>query len=244
MYVAMLIKNDTEVLIMLLKKMRVLAFVLVAALLLCPLQMVSADTQPIENKIRSKLRDEMERTTEGKLPVWVWLCDIDDTDLIRQVEESMGEQFYYPGTDDEYFAEFDRRYNKLLKEAYEKYQKEFLAMAGLSEEDLVKPSPSFPEVTVWLDKEQIYRLAEMEQVVFLSIHEELTPTPDAEIVFKYTADDALNILQACVGVTEPHISPKFDLNKDEIIDTTDALLALQSAVGLVTIYWPYGTVFE
>ena len=86
-------------------------------------------------------------------------------------------------------------------------------------------------------------LCPLQMVSAYTGYEDIMPTPEGEIIFKYTADDALHILQACVGIIVPHSGPEFDVNQDEKIDTTDALLALQSAVGLITISWPNGTAF-
>ena len=45
------------------------------------------------------------------------------------------------------------------------------------------------------------------------------------------------------GAMSSNEGPYFDVNQDWSVDTFDALLALQSAVGLRTISWPEGMAF-
>lgn len=62
-------------------------------------------------------------------------------------------------------------------------------------------------------------------------------------ICSYTAEDALHILQAVAGLRMGHLNREYDVNADGIITTEDALLALQSAVRLITVEWPLDYVF-
>ena len=120
------------------------------------------------------------------------------------------------------------------------YEDDFLSEAGLTAEDrIMKLWWALGEYVV-LDKEQIYRIAEMDQVKFLRF---FSTYPIKMCVYKYTCEDALRILQAAVGLVSSNEGPYFDVNQDWSVDTFDALLALQSAVGLRTISWPEGMAF-
>ena len=90
-----------------------------------------------------------------------------------------------------------------------------------------------------LDKEQIYRIAEMDEV---SKMEYKWDYPIKRNVVNYTCENALNILQVYVGLrdvpVDAYASVEYDVNQDWCVDLHDALLALQSAVGLRTFSWP------
>lgn len=225
------------------QKIKIVSVFLIAVLLLFPIQIASSATLTSNEKIGSDLLERMEQVSEGKVPVYVWIQEPDFTELYQQVDEIMGEQIDYPGTDDEYLFEAEKLIQEMKAEVYVQYQREFLHKAGLSENDLVKESASAPVVIVWLDQEQIYRLAAMDQVCMLLYYEDDSNVTSEAIVFEYTALDALRILQACVGLTSWHFGPEYDVNQDGHVNALDALLALQSSVGLITISWPDDTAF-
>ena len=225
------------------RPIKTVSALLLAALLLFPMQIAYGAALTPQEKIGDTLTQKLEQGPDDTLPVYVWIQEPDFTELYRQVDEITGEQIDYPGTDDEYLLEAEKLIQKMKAEVYAQHQKEFLQKAGLSENDLVKESASAPVVIVWLNQEQIYRLAAMDQVCLLLYYEDDSNVTPEDIVVEYTPSDALRILQACVGLTSWHFGPKYDVDQDGYVNTLDALLALQSSVGLITISWPDDTAF-
>ena len=87
-----------------------------------------------------------------------------------------------------------------------------------------------------LNKEQIYRLAQMDEVQYFEYY---WSDPLTMRVVNFTCEDALETLQIAVGSRSEILGIVRDVNLDGVTDVYDALLALQSAVGLRTISWPF-----
>ena len=215
------------------KKTRIISLLLTVVLLLCPLQAASAETQTLNEKIEANLIEQIEQNPDEKFGVYV-ILDLDNDEIKRQARE-IWEKDTDPNKDD--FNHFAAVYERNFCIEYED---DFLSEAGLTAEDrIMKLWWALGEYVV-LDKEQIYRIAEMDQVKFLRF---FSMYPIKMCVYKYTCEDALRILQAAVGLVSSNEGPYFDVNQDWSVDTFDALLALQSAVGLRTISWPEGMAF-
>ena len=215
------------------KKTRIISLLLAVVLLLCPLQAASAETQMPNEKIKANLIEQIEQNPDEKFGVYV-ILDLDNDEIKRQARE-IWEKDTDPNKDD--FNHFAAVYERNFCIEYED---DFLSEAGLTAEDrIMKLWWALGEYVV-LDKEQIYRIAEMDQVKFLRF---FGTYPINICVYKYTCEDALRILQAAVGLVSSNDGPYFDVNQDLSVDTFDALLALQSAVGLRTISWPEGMAF-
>ena len=215
------------------KKTRIISLLLAAVLLLCPLQAASAETKTLNEKIEANLIEQIEQNPDEKFGVYV-ILDLDNDEIKRQARE-IWEKDTDPNKDD--FNHFAAVYERNFCIEYED---DFLSEADLTAEDrIMKLWWALGEYVV-LDKEQIYRIAEMDQVKFLRF---FSKYPIKMCVYKYTCEDALRILQATVGLVSSNEGPYFDVNQDWSVDTFDALLALQSAVGLRTISWPEGMAF-
>ena len=215
------------------KKTRIISLLLAVVLLLCPLQAASAETQTPNEKIEANLIEQIEQKPDEKFGVYV-ILDLDNDEIKRQARE-IWEKDTDPNKDD--FNHFAAVYERNFCIEYED---DFLSEAGLTAEDrIMKLWWALGEYVV-LDKEQIYRIAEMDQVKFLRF---FGTYPIKMCVYKYTCEDALRILQAAVGLVSSNDGPYFDVNQDWSVDMFDALLALQSAVGLRTISWPEGMAF-
>ena len=216
------------------KKTRIISLLLAAVLILCPLQAALAETQTANEKITENLIAGMEKNPDGKFGVFVVL-NIDDDEIRRQAKE-----LWEKDTDQNiYDNNFDYFHALFQKDAYIKYQNDFMAKAGLTADDrIVELWWSHGEYVV-LDKEQIYRIAEMDEV---SKMEYKWAYPIKRNVVNYTCENALNILQVYVGLrdvpVDVYASVEYDVNQDWYVDPLDAMLALQSAVGLRTFSWP------
>ena len=215
------------------KKTKIISLLLAAVLLLCPLQAASAETQTVSEKITENLIAGMEENPDGKFGVFVVL-NIDDDEIRRQAKE-----LWEKDIDQNTYNNFEHFHALFQKDAYIKYQNDFMAKAGLTADDrIVELWWSHGEYVV-LDKEQIYRIAEMDEV---SKMEYKWDYPIKRNVVNHTCENALNILQVYVGLRDVHVdayaSVEYDVNQDWCVDLHDALLALQSAVGLRTLSWP------
>ena len=160
--------------------------------------------------------------------------NIDDDEIRRQAKE-----LWEKDIDQNTYNNFEHFHALFQKDAYIKYQNDFMAKAGLTADDrIVELWWSHGEYVV-LDKEQIYRIAEMDEV---SKMEYKWDYPIKRNVVNYTCENALNILQVYVGLrdvpVDAYASVEYDVNQDWCVDLHDALLALQSAVGLRTFSWP------
>ena len=214
------------------KKTKIISLLLAAVLLLCPLQAASAETKTLNEKIEANLIEQIEQNPDEKFGVYV-ILDLDNDEIKRQARE-IWEKDTDPNKDD--FNHFAAVYEKNFCIEYED---DFLSEAGLTAEDrIMKLWWALGEYVV-LDKEQIYRIAEMDEV---SKMEYKWDYPIKRNVVNYTCENALNILQVYVGLrdvpVDAYASVEYDVNQDWCVDLHDALLALQSAVGLRTFSWP------
>lgn len=88
--------------------------------------------------------------------------------------------------------------------------------------------------TLWLTKDEIYSLSQEKRVACLdAVLSELSYFSPL-LSRKYNVNHALKMLQISVGLS-PYMAQsfEFDINWDGVINASDALLALQSSVGLV-----------
>ena len=214
------------------KKTRIISLLLTVVLLLCPLQAASAETQTPNEKIKANLIEQIEQNPDGKFGVCVALV-VNDDEIYRQAKEIWEKETVHQ---EDSVSEL---FWKMKRDFYPKYRNEFLDAAGLTAEDRIMDLLSSYEYLI-LDKEQIYRIAELDQVKSLDF---FASYPIKMSVIEFTCEDALHILQAAVGLRMVELGPRCDVNQDGITDVVDALLALQSAVGLRTISWPEGMAF-
>lgn len=217
--------------------------VLLALLFVFPLQAVQAAVSAPHEKISPELLEKVQKLQPGeKLPVYVWAYEPDLSGINQKLGEILGEQSEYPGTDEDYLLAADALRIKLYSEYFAAFNKEFLEELGLKEKDLVIQRTDAPLIIVWLTNEQIYRFSEMDKVRGLFLYDASAPSPE-EIVYTYTSVHALQILQAVVGLRMGSINWEYDVDRDGQITVLDALLALQSSVGLITVSWPDDAVF-
>ena len=114
------------------KKTKIISLLLAVVLLLCPLQAASAETQTPNEKITENLIAGMEKNPDGKFGVFVVL-NIDDDEIRRQAKE-----LWEKDTDQNiYDNNFDYFHALFQKDAYIKYQNDFMAKAGLTADDRI-----------------------------------------------------------------------------------------------------------
>ena len=215
------------------KKTRIISLLLAVVLLLCPLQAASAETQKTpEEKIGKQLFDIMERIPDGKFGVFVAFIDRDE--IKHQAEKAWGKDFVLSGN--RFTNECVNFFYWYKKDAYEKKQSDFMAKMGLNEQDRIVKLWWAEGVLVMLNKEQIYRMAQMDEVQYFDFY---WLDPIQTRVVNFTCEDALEILQIAVGTRGEVLGHVSDVNLDGTTDVVDALLALQSAVGLKTVSWPF-----
>ena len=215
------------------KKTRIISLLLAVVLLLCPLQAASAETQKKpEEKFGRYILEKIEEKPNSKFGIFVAL-DIDRKEIDRQAEKAWGKDFDRNGNrfNNEYLR-FEYQYTV---EACEKIHKDFMAKIGLTEQDRIVKFWWAGGVLVMVNKEQIYRMAQMDEVQYLEYY---GSDPIRTRIEKFTCEDALETLQIAVGSRSEIWGIVRDVNLDGVTDVSDALLALQSAVGLRTIYWP------
>ena len=215
------------------KKTRIISLLLAVVLLLCPLQAASAETQKTpEEKIGKQLFDIMERIPDGKFGVLVAFIDYDK--IKSQAEKAWEKELEKDG---EGFAdEHDDFCYLFMKDTYKKMQSDFMDKIGLTEQDRIVKLWWAEGVLVMLNKEQIYYLAEMDEVQYFDFY---WLDPIQTRVVNFTCEDALEILQIAVGTRGEVLGHVSDVNLDGTTDVVDALWALQSAVGLKTVSWPF-----
>ena len=215
------------------KKTRIISLLLAVVLLLCPLQAASAETQKTpEEKIGKQLFDIMERIPDGKFGVLVAFIDYDK--IKSQAEKAWEKELEKDG---EGFAdEHDDFCYLFMKDTYKKMQSDFMDKIGLTEQDRIVKLWWAEGVLVMLNKEQIYHLAEMDEVQYFDFY---WLDPIQIRVVNFTCEDALEILQIAVGTRGEVLGHVSDVNLDGTTDVVDALWALQSAVGLKTVSWPF-----
>ncbi len=215
------------------KKTRIISLLLAVVLLLCPLQAASAETQKTpEEKIGKQLFEIMERIPDGKFGVLVAFIDYDK--IKSQAEKAWENELEKDG---ERFAnEHDDFCYLFMKDTYKKMQSDFMDKIGLTEQDRIVKLWWAEGVLVMLNKEQIYHLAEMDEVQYFQYY---WLDPIQTRVVNFTCEDALEILQIAVGTRGEVLGHVSDVNLDGTTDVVDALWALQSAVGLRTISWPF-----
>ncbi len=215
------------------KKTRIISLLLAVVLLLCPLQAASAETQKTpEEKIGKQLFDIMERIPDGKFGVLVAFIDYDK--IKSQAEKAWEKELEKDG---EGFAdEHDDFCYLFMKDTYKKMQSDFMDKIGLTEQDRIVKLWWAEGVLVMLNKEQIYHLAEMDEVQYFDFY---WLDPIQTRVVNFTCEDALEILQIAVGTRGEVLGHVSDVNLDGTTDVVDALWALQSAVGLKTVSWPF-----
>ena len=215
------------------KKTRIISLLLAAVLILCPLQAASAETQKKpEEKLGKYLLEDIEKRPDGKFGVFVAFIDYDE--IKSQAEKAWEKEFEKDG---EHLAGEHNDFCYLFrKDAYQKIQSDFMAKVGLTEQDRIIKLWWADGVFVMVNKEQIYRMAQMDEVQYFEYY---WSDPIKTRVEKFTCEDALKILQVAVGVSNSIILGHiYDLDLDGTIDVPDALKALQSAVGLRTVYVP------
>ena len=215
------------------KKTRIISLLLAVVLLLCPLQAASAETQKTpEEKIGKQLFDIMERIPDGNFGVLVAFIDYDK--IKSQAEKAWEKELEKDG---EGFAdEHDDFCYLFMKDTYKKMQSDFMDKIGLTEQDRIVKLWWAEGVLVMLNKEQIYHLAEMDEVQYFDFY---WLDPIQTRVVNFTCEDALEILQIAVGTRGEVLGHVSDVNLDGTTDVVDALWALQSAVGLKTVSWPF-----
>ena len=215
------------------KKTRIISLLLAVVLLLCPLQAASAETQKTpEEKIGKQLFEIMERIPDGKFGVLVAFIDYDK--IKSQAEKAWEKELEKDG---ERFAnEHDDFCYLFMKDTYKKMQSDFMDKIGLTEQDRIVKLWWAEGVLVMLNKEQIYHLAEMDEVQYFQYY---WLDPIQTRVVNFTCEDALEILQIAVGTRGEVLGHVSDVNLDGTTDVVDALWALQSAVGLKTVSWPF-----
>ena len=215
------------------KKTRIISLLLAAVLLLCPLQAASAETQKTpEEKLGKYLREGIEKNPDGKFGVFVAFIDYDE--IKRQAEKAWGKEI--DTTANRFTDEGSKFHYFFKKSVFEKTQSDFMAKVGLTEQDRIIKLWWADGVFVMVNKEQIYRMAQMDEVKYFEYY---WSDPIRTRVEKFTCEDALKILQVAVGVSNSiDLGLIYDLDLDGTIDVSDALKALQSAVGLRTVYVP------
>ena len=215
------------------KKTRIISLLLAVVLLLCPLQAASAETLTPEEKLGKYLREDLEKYPDGKFGVFVAL-DIDRKEIKSQAEKAWGKEI---NTTANRFTDEGSKFHYFFKKSvFEKTQSDFMAKVGLTEQDRIIKLWWAEGVFVMVNKEQIYRMAQMDEVQYFEYY---WSDPIRTRVEKFTCEDALKILQVAVGVSNSIILGHiYDLDLDGTIDVSDALKALQSAVGLRTVYVP------
>ena len=214
------------------KKTRIISLLLAVVLLLCPIQAASAETKTPEEKIGKQLFDIMERIPDGKFGVLVAFIDYDK--IKSQAEKAWEKELEKDG---EGFAnEHDDFCYLFMKDTYKKMQSDFMDKIGLTEQDRIVKLWWAEGVLVMLNKEQIYHLAEMDEVQYFQYY---WLDPIQTRVVNFTCEDALEILQIAVGTRGEVLGHVSDVNLDGTTDVVDALWALQSAVGLKTVSWPF-----
>lgn len=214
------------------KKTRIISLLLAAVLLLCPLQAASAETKTPEEKLGKYLLEDIEKYPDGKFGVFVAFIDYDE--IKSQAEKAWEKELEKDG---ERFAdEHDDFCYLFMKDTYKKMQSDFMDKIGLTEQDRIVKLWWAEGVLVMLNKEQIYHLAEMDEVQYFDFY---WLDPIQTRVVNFTCEDALEILQIAVGTRGEVLGHVSDVNLDGTTDVVDALWALQSAVGLKTVSWPF-----
>ena len=215
------------------KKTRIISLLLAVVLLLCPLQAASAETLTPEEKLGKYLREDLEKYPDGKFGVFVAL-DIDRKEIKSQAEKAWGKEI---NTTANRFTDEGSKFHYFFKKSvFEKTQSDFMAKVGLTEQDRIIKLWWAEGVLVMLNKEQIYHLAQMDEVQYFQYY---WLDPIQTRVVNFTCEDALEILQIAVGTRGEVLGHVSDVNLDGTTDVVDALWALQSAVGLRTISWPF-----
>ena len=215
------------------KKTRIISLLLAAVLLLCPLQAASAETQTPNEKIGKRLFEDIEKYPDNKFGIFVAL-DIDRDEIKRQAEKAWGKEI--DTTANRFTDEGSKFHYFFKKSVFEKTQSDFMAKVGLTEQDRIIKLWWAEGVFVMVNKEQIYRMAQMDEVQYFEYY---WSDPIRTRVEKFTCEDALKIFQVAVGVSNSIILGHiYDLDLDGTIDVSDTLKALQSAVGLRTVYVP------
>ena len=215
------------------KKTRIISLLLAAVLLLCPLQAASAETKTPEEKLGKYLLEDIEKYPDGKFGIFVAL-DIDRDEIKRQAEKAWGKEI--DTTANRFTDEGSKFHYFFKKSVFEKTQSDFMAKVGLTEQDRIIKLWWAEGVFVMVNKEQIYRMAQMDEVQYFEYY---WSDPIRTRVEKFTCEDALKIFQVAVGVSNSIILGHiYDLDLDGTIDVSDTLKALQSAVGLRTVYVP------
>lgn len=221
------------------KSIKRISIIFLALLLILPLPVVSAEEPPVGfEKISAELLEKMKETQP--LPVAVWIQEPDSTAVSQQVADTMGPQHLYEGPFYEWLLKCNALRNSLMSELHAQNNQAFIVEAGLEGYDFIVERTDAPMIWVWLNNEDIYRLAAHEKTVrlgYMSDDEPFVPEPD-EYVYPYTSLDALRILHATAGKISYHAGVQFDVNQDGVVNTVDALLALQHAAGQIYISWP------
>ncbi len=216
------------------KKTKIISLLMAVVLLLCPLQAASAETQKTpEEKIGKYLLEKIEGKPDGRFAVFVAL-DIDPEEIDRQAEKAWGKDFDRKGNRfNNEFLKFSYRYSV---EVCEKTYRDFMGKTGLTEQDRIVKLWWACGILVMVNKEQIYRMAQMDEVQYFEYY---GSDPIKTRIENFTCEDALEILQIAVGTRGEVLGHVSDVNLDGTTDVVDALWALQSAVGLRTVSWPY-----
>lgn len=215
------------------KKTKIISLLLAVVLLLCPLQAASAETQMTPEEKIKRLLPVIERNPDGRFGIFVAL-DIDEDEIKRQAEKAWGKEI--DTTANRFTDEGSKFHYFFKKSVFEKTQSDFMAKVGLTEQDRIIKLWWAEGVFVMVNKEQIYRMAQMDEVQYFEYY---WPDPIKTRVEKFTCEHALKILQLAVGVSNSiDLGYVYDLDLDGTIDVSDALKALQSAVGLRTVYVP------
>lgn len=212
---------------------------LLTGLLLLSMLMVSAE-QPspkAEKKIEALLLEKMQ-SSDTRFSVYVWMKDLDYTDMYREIDEIMGPQWQFTGSETEWIEKYLSLEREMKSRMLAEYTEAFIQQAGIQEEDLILRRTEAPMVAVWLTSDDIYRLAEMDQVTALYYMDVDANAEPEWIIYPYTVTHARRILEAVVGKRIGHINWEYDVDGDGVITIIDARLALQHAVGKITIRWP------
>lgn len=220
-----------------------IGILLLTLLLALPLPGVSGEASaPGVEKISGQLLEEMASST-GTLPVAVWLKEPDLTGLQQQADEMVGplEEYNESALADWLLAR-RRAFNALCFDFFEDYVRAFVTEAGLAGREGLQVRTHAPMAWVELTNDEIYRLAQSEQVTAL-LYMDNTPDQPEELIYPYTAGDSLRILQVATGKAPGEMTVAYDVNQDGLITATDALLALQHATGKIVISWPDDYVF-
>lgn len=230
---------------MLKKLVKRISIIFLALLLILPLPVVSAEEPPVGlEKISADLLEKMKEVQP--LPVAVWIQEPDTTAVTQQLVDTMGTHHIFDDTYYEWLREYHALRLALMSELHAQNNQAFIVEAALEGYDFIAERTEAPMIWVWLNNEDIYRLAAHEKTVRLDYMPNdgvFLPGQDNEIVYPYTSLDALRILHVVSGKATGHFTVAYDPNQDGLINTVDALLALQHATGQICISWPAGYFF-